>query len=186
MPYSLAQAFGLTRKSPQMVAFTGAGGKTSLLFALAGSLPGKIVITTTTRMAREQIQFAAESIPAAVSRYPSIGCIACTRVSAIVGPDVEEDKVGGVDLQVPGQLLAQPDVSYVLVEADGARMLPLKAPAAHEPALPPQADLVVPVAGIDALGKPIEVVAHRPRAGWPRCWGKSEMIWSRRWILRRF
>lgn len=163
MPYTLAEAFNLTQTdSPQMVAFTGAGGKTSLLFALAGSLPGKIVITTTTRMAREQIQFAAESIPAAVSRYPSISCIACTSISAIVGPDVEDDKVSGVGLEVPAQLLAQPDVSFVLVEADGARMLPLKAPAAHEPALPATSDLVVPVAGIDALGKVITATVHRP------------------------
>jgi molybdenum cofactor cytidylyltransferase len=163
MSYTLPQAFGLTQtNSPQMVAFTGAGGKTSLMFALAGTLPGKIVITTTTRMAREQIQFAAESIPAAVSRWPGISCIACTRISAIVGPDVEPDKVGGVSLDVPGRLLAQPDVAFVLVEADGARMLPLKAPASHEPALPPQTDPVVPVSGIDALGKTIAAVAHRP------------------------
>jgi len=163
MPYTLPQAFELTAADiPQMIAFTGGGGKTSLLFALAGMLPGKIVITTTTRMAREQIEFAAESIPAAVSRYPAISCIACTRISAIVGPDVEADKVGGVGLEVPAQLLAQPGVSFVLVEADGARMLPLKAPAGHEPAMPLGVDLVVPVCGIDALGKPINIVAHRP------------------------
>ena len=144
------------------MAFTGAGGKTSLLVALAGTLPGTLVITTTTRMARAQIEFAAESLPAAVSRYPSISCIACTRISAIIGPDVEEDKVAGVGLEVPAQLLAQPGVSFVLVEADGARMRPLKAPAAHEPAIPPQSDLVVPVVGIDALNRPIRLTAHRP------------------------
>jgi molybdenum cofactor cytidylyltransferase len=163
MPYSLSQAFDLTNfSSPQLVAFTGAGGKTSLMVALAGSLPGTLVITTTTRMAREQINFAAQSLPAAVSRYPSISCIACTRISIIIGPDVEEDKVGGVALEVPAQLLAQPDVAFVLVEADGARMLPLKAPAAHEPAVPPQSDLVIPVAGIDSLNRPISAAAHRP------------------------
>jgi molybdenum cofactor cytidylyltransferase len=163
MPYSLSQAFDLTSiSSPQLVAFTGAGGKTSLMVALAESLPGTLVITTTTRMAREQINFAAQSLPAAVSRYPSISCIACTRISIIIGPDVEEDKVAGVGLEVPAQLLAQPDVAFVLVEADGARMLPLKAPAAHEPAVPPQSDLVIPVAGIDSLNRPIAAVAHRP------------------------
>jgi molybdenum cofactor cytidylyltransferase len=163
MAYSLVEAFGLDMAdTPRMIAFTGGGGKTSLLFALASVLPGKIVITTTTRMAREQIDFAADSIPAAVSRYPAISCIACTRISAIVGPDVEGDKVGGVGLEVPAQLLAQPGVSFVLVEADGARMLPLKAPAEHEPAMPLGVDLVVPVCGIDALGKLINVAAQRP------------------------
>ncbi len=163
MPYSLPEALDLTgAAAPQIVAFSGAGGKTSLMFALAGALPGKIIVTTTTRMAREQLRFAAEALPAAFSRYPDISCIACTRISAIVGPDVEGDKVGGVGPEVPGQLLAQPGVSFVLVEADGARMLPIKAPAAHEPVIPPQSSLVVPLAGIDALGQPIMAVAHRP------------------------
>ena len=41
-------------------------------------------------------------------------------------------------------------------------MLPVKAPAAHEPVIPHGTDLLVAVAGIDALGKPIEQIAHRP------------------------
>ena len=178
MPYTLSQAFDLTYTdssklttpqlvsphlvAPQMVAFTGAGGKTSLLVALAGSLPGTLVLTTTTHMAREQLEFAAVTLPAAVSRYPNISCIACTRISIITGPDVEDDRVAGVGLEVPAQLLAQPGVSFVLVEADGARLLPLKAPAAHEPAIPSGSDLVVPVVGIDALNQPIGSIAHRP------------------------
>ena len=173
MSYTLAQAFDLTHTdspklmspqlvAPQLVAFTGAGGKTSLLIALAGNLPGTLVLTTTTHMARAQIEFAAATLPAAVSRYPNISCIACTRISLITGPDVEDDKVAGVELGVPAQLLAQPGVSFVLVEADGARMLPLKAPAAHEPAIPSGSDLVIPVVGIDALNQPIASTAHRP------------------------
>jgi molybdenum cofactor cytidylyltransferase len=173
MSYTLAQAFDLTHVAglhpeasqfiaPQLVAFTGAGGKTSLLVALAGSLPGTLVLTTTTHMAREQVDFAAASLPAAISRYPNISCIACTRISFIIGPDVADNRVAGVGMDVPGQLLAQPGVSFVLVEADGARMQPLKAPAAHEPAIPTGSDLVIPVVGIDALNRPIAATAHRP------------------------
>jgi molybdenum cofactor cytidylyltransferase len=53
-------------------------------------------------------------------------------------------------------------VDWVVVEADGSRMLPVKAPAAHEPVVPDQTGLLVPVVGIDALSGPICEVAHRP------------------------
>jgi molybdenum cofactor cytidylyltransferase len=53
--------------------------------------------------------------------------------------------------------------AVLLVEADGARGLSLKAPAAHEPVIPPSADLVVLTAGLDILGKPLdEAHVHRP------------------------
>ena len=44
----------------------------------------------------------------------------------------------------------------VLVEADGSRRLPLKCPAAHEPVLPRGMSHCVAVAGLDALGAPLE------------------------------
>ena len=42
----------------------------------------------------------------------------------------------------------------VIAEADGARLRPLKAPAEHEPVIPPAADAVVAVAGLDSVGAP--------------------------------
>jgi molybdenum cofactor cytidylyltransferase len=51
----------------------------------------------------------------------------------------------------------------LLVEADGSRQLALKAPASHEPAIPDFVDLVVVLAGLSALGQPLdETRAHRP------------------------
>ncbi len=43
-----------------------------------------------------------------------------------------------------------------LIEADGARRLPFKAPYAHEPLIPAGTSLVVPVAGLDILGQPLD------------------------------
>jgi probable selenium-dependent hydroxylase accessory protein YqeC len=52
---------------------------------------------------------------------------------------------------------------YVLFEADGARRHPLKmADHSHEPVLPPETEAVVALAGLDAIGKPLEQVTHRP------------------------
>ncbi len=50
----------------------------------------------------------------------------------------------------------------LLIEADGARGRSLKAPAPHEPIVPPFADLVVSVAGLDVVGMPLdEQYVHR-------------------------
>lgn len=51
---------------------------------------------------------------------------------------------------------------YVLVEADGAKMLPCKAHAAHEPVIPSCANQTITVVGIDCLDKPISETCHRP------------------------
>jgi molybdenum cofactor cytidylyltransferase len=50
--------------------------------------------------------------------------------------------------------LAEEHQIPLLIEADGSRMLPLKAPAAHEPAIPGWVKMVVVVAGMSGLGKP--------------------------------
>jgi molybdenum cofactor cytidylyltransferase len=53
--------------------------------------------------------------------------------------------------------------AIILVEADGARHRALKAPAAHEPMMPASTTILVPMAGLTALGKPLaEKHVHRP------------------------
>jgi molybdenum cofactor cytidylyltransferase len=70
--------------------------------------------------------------------------------------------VKGVPVDLPGRIISRDDVAYVLVEADGSRRKPCKAPGPHEPVIPPEATIVLPTAGIDAIGKPISEIAHRP------------------------
>ena len=51
----------------------------------------------------------------------------------------------------------------LLVEADGSRRLPLKAPAPHEPVIPEWVNTVVVVAGLSGLGKLLDPAwVHRP------------------------
>ena len=50
---------------------------------------------------------------------------------------------------------------YLLVEADGAKMLPLKAHAEHEPVIPECAKRTVCVVGIDGVARPISQTCHR-------------------------
>ncbi len=160
---SLRAAFAL-RESGELVAFVGGGGKTSLMMALARELAAtgrRVIATTTTRIAAWE----AESLPAVWHDDEPERALAqhlrrhglCMVLGGAAG-----EKALGVPLVLPGRLLARPDVDVVLVEADGAQRLPVKAPAGHEPALPPETTLLVPIAGIDALDGPIADVAHRP------------------------
>jgi molybdenum cofactor cytidylyltransferase len=162
---SLVDAFELNEPG-QLVAIVGGGGKSSLMFALAESLPGRVVLTTTTRIFAAQMKAAPAALFAAPNQaphaWPELDLALdehgrCLVVGRIVG-----QKAGGVPNDLPGRLLARPDVDYVVVEADGSRMRPCKAPAEHEPVVPAESTVVVPAAGIDALDGLIAEVAHRP------------------------
>ncbi len=73
----------------------------------------------------------------------------------------EPGKLKGID---PSWVPAlRQDFDLVLVEADGSRQLPIKAPGPHEPVIPAGTDLVVGVLGLDGLGRPMDgQTVHRP------------------------
>jgi len=60
-------------------------------------------------------------------------------------------------------VLASGHADVIIVEADGARMLPFKAPDTHEPVIPQCSSIVVSMVGIQALGACLEDSSiHRP------------------------
>lgn len=73
----------------------------------------------------------------------------------------EATKVIGVDPGLVDTVAANIDAT-ILIEADGSRGRPFKAPSDHEPVIPSSVTLVVVVVGMDALGRPIVETAHRP------------------------
>ncbi len=77
--------------------------------------------------------------------------------------DAEAGKATAVPVELIQRLLDLPGRPVVLIEADGARMRPFKAPAEHEPVIPFETTVVVPVVGADIFGKPLDD-AHVHRA----------------------
>ncbi|MFN2188282.1 MAG: selenium cofactor biosynthesis protein YqeC [Candidatus Promineifilaceae bacterium] len=178
---ALAKAIGIGEK--ELIAVTGGGGKTTLISALSKSLPGGVVVTATTRISLEEaasyrsvINWSQSPAPAnddegertaAVHDREKLmeelnNCLEAQSFCLVVG-EVEGNKVRGIPNDFPGQFLALPNCDFVLVEADGSRRLPCKAPASHEPVVPADATIVIPMVGIDCIGGVLKEVAHRPK-----------------------
>jgi len=155
----LPRALGLLAAG-NLVAIVGGGGKSSLLFALSAALPGRTIATTTTRIFRSQLERAEEVATLDDAGWrDQLDSFASTLL--VVGR-LEGDRARGVPDSLPGELLAHARVDHVVIEADGSRTRPVKAPAEHEPVVPPETTCLIAVAGIDALGGAIDQVAHRP------------------------
>ena len=164
---NLAQALRLSH-SP-CLALVGAGGKTTALFRLARELTtdGRpVLVTATTHLAVGQIRLA-DSHRIARSPADLAGLEAGMRgVTLVTGP-VDGDRTSGLDPQSTDWLRAVSERQGIalLIEADGSRRRPLKAPGENEPPIPEFVDLVLVVAGLSGLGRPLsEEFVHHPEA----------------------
>ena len=159
MSGSLREKLGLNGR--ELVAIVGAGGKSTVLFTLGRELAAvhrKVILTTTTKMAQDQVtEPACWSVdPDEVDRALSLGEPLFVAVGTVPG------KVTGPSAEEVDRLFDETTADHVIVEADGARSMSVKAPADHEPVVPGRSTLVVVVVGIDAIGHPLREVAHRP------------------------
>ena len=157
----------LAQKERAVVAFTGSGGKTTWIYRLAEELrrQGKrVAVATTTHMYEPPPSLLADDAETAKSLLEGQGF-------AVVGRRDGRGKIGygGDALFAACRALAD----IVLVEADGSRRQPLKCFGPHEPVIPPDADCIVHVAGLFALGRPLDEVCFR--------WERSR--WARRQVV---
>ncbi len=139
---------------PGVTAVIGGGGKTSLLRTLGEELSSRgasVILTTSTH----------------IGPFPGIPCLtepeelqaALERHSLIcTGTLLPEGKLRcpGISFEALAHL-----ADYVIVEADGSKMLPLKAHLSHEPVIPACANQTICVVGLSGLNHPIFQVAHR-------------------------
>lgn len=134
----------------------GAGGKKTTLYALAGALD-RAVLTATVRIPIFDRQVAEVRVTDGPATAVDTGPFPLGLV-----PEREGDRYLGYDTGTVDELAAAHD-GPILVKADGARTRELKAPGDREPQLPATADVVVPVASVHAVGRPLEEgTVHRP------------------------
>ena len=156
---TLVAALGL--ETSRVISLCGAGGKTSLMAALTrefSSMPReRVLATTSTKMAISEgvgpwrpceTRNAADILAAASGDTRPI--------LAYRALDYGRGRLLGVSPETIDQLAESGRFTRILVEADGSRCRPLKAPNAREPVFPSSTDTVVIVASLSGLGRPLE------------------------------
>jgi molybdenum cofactor cytidylyltransferase len=148
-----------TGRMPWAVSFIGAGGKTSLLKALAISARsrGIGVLTTTTARVRTSEFSSPPFAPVQLGDATTSVLKRMCRKGNI--PFIHNGTEGGKFLGIPtGKVMSVgKGFGAVLVESDGGKGMPLKRLRDHEPPLPPEGKVVL-VVGADAAGRPLEEV----------------------------
>jgi probable selenium-dependent hydroxylase accessory protein YqeC len=154
---TLLSHFGIN-SDVRVIAIVGAGGKTSLMYALARKILARnetVISTTSAKIAPptpdqspKLLLFEDDpdlkELPERLARLRHV-----TVGRAIIPP---YGKLDGIPEKTIAKLLDTAD--KVIVEADGAARLPIKAPEDWEPIIPSFANLVIPVVGLDCVGKP--------------------------------
>jgi len=160
----------LNLKERAFISLVGAGGKSSLFALLAQELSQqkkKIILTTTTHMFTWQlnpfvktenlIEFNDEMIMEDnIKKYfhqNKSGEIVLIHHRI---KEKEGEKVSGPPPLYLDKWWGDKLADYFLVEADGARRKPIKAPASHEPVIPDSTTDLIGVIGIEAIGLPLE------------------------------
>ena len=148
----------LSLQNANLVALCGAGGKTSLLYALGREWAvkkEKTVLTTSTHIQSEMPD----------------GCVLWDRPDEAdllsiwaAGFTPVAGRHAGRKLQGPSEemwAILRARADRIVVEADGAARHPVKYPAVWEPVIPQYTDRVIVLAGLTALDRPLREVCHR-------------------------
>jgi probable selenium-dependent hydroxylase accessory protein YqeC len=161
MAFPVRDSLGLPGSG--VISLIGAGGKTSLMFCLARELARSgctVLSTTTTNVhfpSKEQSaitlvsdtaqNLVAQSIPL-LKDHPHLSA------GSLHFPDT--GKLKGFAASVMDEIWHAGCFDWIIVEADGARQLPIKASDVHEPVIPSVTTAIIHVTGLDAFNIPLD------------------------------
>lgn len=141
-----------------VVSFIGGGGKTTTMLELGKELKAlkkKVLITTTTAIYNPEEGFSNYFLKDIDVFKPKEGSI------TIFGDRIEKKKLFGSPQKIDS-IFKENIFDYILVEADGSKMKPIKGHAHYEPVIPKQTTHTIGIIGLDSLGGKIENIVHRP------------------------
>lgn len=165
----------------KIVCIVGAGGKTSLMYWLAGEAAGrgkKVIVSTTTHILKPDNNYV-ENLDGvkrlwAEGQYAVVGTEEKHRVTGNkdAADELELCKLKGANdkenelckLTFPPTDVyefVKKEADLILLEADGSKGIPCKVPADHEPVILDECDLVVAVMGMTALGQTLKDACFR-------------------------
>ncbi|MGL6261740.1 selenium cofactor biosynthesis protein YqeC [Vibrio sp. WXL210] len=142
-----------------LISIVGGGGKTHLVFALAKHFQqqGKrVAVTTTTKMYlphQAQVDVISQWRDGGQLDHGE-GIYFLYQEQLVDSQTQDRPKVRGLSLTQLDRLCDSHQFDVVIVEADGAKHKPLKAPAEHEPCLSHHSDAVLAVTGAESLLAP--------------------------------
>ena len=150
----------------ELVCLIGAGGKTSTMFRLAQELSSKgmrVLATTTTAIyypEREQYDEILVSKDESTDLFDN----RCNSGITVLGRSISsEGKLLGVNPKFLDDVFLKGIFDYIIVEGDGSKSRPIKAPAEHEPVIPSQTSKLMGIVGMDSIGLEVcEESVHRP------------------------
>lgn len=158
------QIFPFLREKGHVVSLVGGGGKTTLLYALSAycTAKGWRVLTSTTTHIRKPLNMpwiAVEEKEEWENAGKERARLWQRGTYVVAGTPAPHEKLTILPEQLRNAWISDADITFL--EADGAKRLPCKFPAAHEPVLLPQSDIVLAVAGLSALHRPLGEVCFR-------------------------
>ena len=149
------------------ICLVGGGGKTTVMYELAAAWAAcgrKVLVLTSTHILRPVDGSFAADVPAVQNLWQQ------GRYAVIGNPELATGKLTAPPQDLYEALKLQADV--ILCEADGSRHHPCKVPAEYEPVILPDSDIVLAVAGMDALGNSLAQACQRPQLA-AALWGCS-------------
>jgi probable selenium-dependent hydroxylase accessory protein YqeC len=155
---SLVDALGIA--AGKLVSLVGAGGKTSLMYALGRELAAlghPTLLTTTTRIMYPTAGDAANLVVGEETEA-TLALVEARLVSArlvFAGRARIDSKLAGFSPAFVEAIRRRMGALTIVAECDGARGKSLKVPREHEPQVAPSTDVMVVIVGADCLGKPL-------------------------------
>lgn len=140
------------------ICLVGGGGKTTVMYELSAAWAAcgrRVLVLTSTHILRPVDGSFAANVPAVQNLWQQ------GRYAVIGTPEFATGKLTLPLQSVYEALKLQADV--ILCEADGSKHHPCKVPAEHEPVFLPDCDMVLAVAGMDALGNSLQQACQRPQ-----------------------